>query len=115
RGLECDESEGQAFEYIEGDAYEEEAQRQWNHNPCGSQYVKQAEPHTLEWFLEVEEDRYKQYAPWMPEVMEFDKHRGERVLVIGAGIGTDLSQFAKHGAIVTDLDLSAGHLALSQE
>ena len=36
--------------------------------------------------------------------------RGEDVLEIGGGLGTDLSQFARHGARVTDLDLSAGHL-----
>src|SRR5262249_22310829 len=34
---------------------------------------------------------------------------------IGGGVGTDLSQFARHGARVTDIDLSAGHLELAQE
>ena len=37
------------------------------------------------------------------------------MLEIGGGIGTDLSQFARNGARVTDVDLSAGHLALAQE
>jgi ubiquinone/menaquinone biosynthesis C-methylase UbiE len=48
-------------------------------------------------------------------VMEFAKHAGEDVLEIGGGLGTDLAQFAKHGARVTDLDLSSGHLAHAQE
>jgi ubiquinone/menaquinone biosynthesis C-methylase UbiE len=74
-----------------------------------------AERHTLEWFLEVEGYRYREYAPWMREIMEFDRHAGERLLEIGAGIGTDLAQFAKAGAIVTDLDLSSGHLELAKE
>ena len=30
-------------------------------------------------------------------------------------MGTDLAQFATHGAVVTDLDLSAGHLQLAEE
>jgi len=47
--------------------------------------------------------------------MEFDRHRGEEVLEIGGGIGTDLAQFAKAGARVTDVDLSSGHLALARE
>ena len=98
-----------------GDAYKEQVQDQWNNNPVGTHYAKTTEPHTLEWFQEVEAHRYGVYAPWMPAVMEFDRHAGEEVLEIGGGIGTDLSQFARHGARVTDLDLSAGHLALAQE
>jgi len=98
-----------------GDAYKNETQAQWDNNPCGSQYVKEAAPHTLSWFLEVERYRYDEYAPWMAEVMEFDKHAGEKVLEIGGGIGTDLAQFARHGAHVTDIDLSRGHLKLAEE
>jgi glycosyltransferase involved in cell wall biosynthesis/ubiquinone/menaquinone biosynthesis C-methylase UbiE len=98
-----------------GDPYKDQVQNQWNNNPVGSQYVKHAQAHTLEWFLEVEAHRYGEYGPWMPQVMEFDRHNGERVLEIGGGMGTDLAQFARHGALVTDLDLSAGHLALAQE
>ena len=98
-----------------GDAYKDQVQRQWDNDPAGSHYVKGAKPHTLEWFKEVEAYRYGHYAPWMHDVMEFDQHSGHTLLEIGAGIGTDLSQFASHGAVVTDLDLSAGHLALARE
>jgi ubiquinone/menaquinone biosynthesis C-methylase UbiE len=98
-----------------GDAYKDEVQNQWDNNPCGSQYVKEAEAHTLEWFLEAERYRYVEYAPWMAETMEFSHHAGKELLEIGAGMGTDLAQFAKHGAIVTDVDLSSGHLALAKE
>jgi ubiquinone/menaquinone biosynthesis C-methylase UbiE len=51
----------------------------------------------------------------MAEVMEFDNHAGKKVLEIGGGIGTDLAQFACHGAHVTDIDLSQGHLKLAEE
>ena len=98
-----------------GDEYKDQVQNQWNNNPVGSQYVKQAAPHTLEWFLEVEAHRYGEYGPWMPETMEFSRHSGEEVLEIGGGMGTDLAQFARNGARVTDIDLSGGHLALAQE
>jgi glycosyltransferase involved in cell wall biosynthesis/ubiquinone/menaquinone biosynthesis C-methylase UbiE len=102
---------------VTGDLYKDEVQRQWDNDPAGSHYVddEQTERHTLEWFLEVERYRYREYAPWMGEIMEFDRHAGERLLEIGAGIGTDLAQFAKAGAIVTDLDLSSGHLELAKE
>jgi glycosyltransferase involved in cell wall biosynthesis/ubiquinone/menaquinone biosynthesis C-methylase UbiE len=97
------------------DTYKEEVQNQWNHNPVGTQYAKVTRAHSLEWFKEIEAHRYGVYAPWMPDVMEFDRHAGDDVLEIGGGVGTDLSQFARHGARVTDLDLSAGHLQLAQE
>jgi len=98
-----------------GDPYKDETQRQWDANPVGTQYVKGVEPRTLDWFLEIERYRFDTYAPWMREVMEFDRHAGKQVLEIGGGVGTDLAQFAKHGACVTDVDLSAGHLALAEE
>lgn len=98
-----------------GDDYKEQVQNQWNNNPVGPQYARLHRPHTLEWYQEIEAHRYGEYGPWMPEVMEFDRHRGEDLLEIGAGIGTDLSQFARHGANVTDLDLSAGHMAHARE
>lgn len=100
---------------LTGDAYKDEVQRQWDNDPAGSHYVSEADQHSLQWFMEAEAYRYGQYAPWMSSVMEFDRHRGEKVLEIGGGMGTDLAQFARGGAIVTDVDLSAGHLELARE
>jgi glycosyltransferase involved in cell wall biosynthesis/ubiquinone/menaquinone biosynthesis C-methylase UbiE len=71
--------------------------------------------HPKEYFLEAERYRYGTYAPWMPETMEFDRHGGKELLEIGGGMGTDLAQFAAHGARVTDVDLSSGHLKLAKE
>ena len=98
-----------------GDAYKGQVQNQWNNNPVGSETARSAQPYTLEWFQEVERYRYDVYAPWMPRVMEFAGHSGEQVLEIGGGMGTDLSQFARNGAIITDVDLSGGHLQIAQE
>jgi ubiquinone/menaquinone biosynthesis C-methylase UbiE len=98
-----------------GDKYKDEVQRQWNSDPAGSHYVRAAPRHTREWFEEAEAYRYGEYAPWMLDVMEFGRHAGETVLEIGGGMGTDLAQFARHGAMTTDLDLSSGHLNLARE
>jgi ubiquinone/menaquinone biosynthesis C-methylase UbiE len=104
-----------APEVASSDAYKGQAQNQWNNNPVGSETARAAQPNTLEWFHEVERYRYEIYAPWMPRVMEFAKHAGQQVLEVGGGMGTDLAQFAKNGAIVTDVDLSGGHLQIAQE
>ena len=104
-----------ADEIETGDAYKGQVQNQWNNNPVGSETARSAQPQTLDWFHEVERYRYRDYAPWMPRVMEFAEHTGERVLEVGGGMGTDLAQFARSGAIVTDVDLSGGHLQIAQE
>ena len=106
---------GRAASIETGDSYKDQVQNQWNQNPVGSQHARDAQPHTLEWFLEVERHRYGVYAPWMPEAMEFGQHAGHEVLEIGGGMGTDLAQFAANGAAVTDIDLAAGHLRLAEE
>jgi glycosyltransferase involved in cell wall biosynthesis/ubiquinone/menaquinone biosynthesis C-methylase UbiE len=100
---------------VTGDAYKDQVQHQWNNNPVGSETARGAQPQSLEWFLEVERYRYGVYAPWMLEVMEFAEHAGQQVLEIGGGMGTDLAQFARNRANVTDVDLSEGHLQLAQE
>ena len=97
------------------DVYKDEAQNQWDNDPCGSHYVKDAEWHSLAWFLEAEAYRYGEYAPWMKEIMEFAQYDGKEVLEIGGGMGADLCQFALHGARVTDVDLSIGHLSLARK
>ena len=77
--------------------------------------MKDAAPHTKEWFLEAERYRYGTYARWMRATMEFEAHRDHDVLEIGGGMGTDLAQFAQNGARVTDVDLSSGHIELAKE
>jgi len=102
-------------EVVTGDAYKEQVQNQWNNNPVGSETARSAQVHTLAWFEEVERYRYQVFAPWMPSVMEFAGQSGKQVLEVGGGLGTDLAQFAKNGALVTDVDLSAGHLQMAQD
>jgi glycosyltransferase involved in cell wall biosynthesis/SAM-dependent methyltransferase len=92
------------------DAYKRQTQEHWNAQGCGSETAGAVEPLSLDWYRDIERFRYQKYAPWMPDVMEFAEHAGEDVLEVGGGLGTDLAQFASHGAQVVDVDLSAGHL-----
>lgn len=61
-----------------------------------------------------EEERYNKY-PWLYEAAEFRHHRGERVLEIGCGTGSDLLQFARNGAEAFGIDITPEHLRLARE
>jgi SAM-dependent methyltransferase len=60
-----------------------------------------------------EEERYSIY-PWLYDAAEFRRHEGEKVLEIGCGTGSDLLQFARHGALATGVDLAAKHVELAR-
>jgi ubiquinone/menaquinone biosynthesis C-methylase UbiE len=48
-------------------------------------------------------------------LVDFDGYRGQKVLEVGCGAGTDLVRFAKGGAIVTGVDLSSSAIALARQ
>jgi SAM-dependent methyltransferase len=73
------------------------AQTHWNETPL---------------FL-TEQERYSTY-PWLYEAAEFRKHQGDKVLEVGCGTGSDLLQFAKHGALATGIDLTTKHVELAR-
>ena len=69
---------------------------------------------TKGFFDDLEAYRFEKldYLPW---VVDFEKYRGERVLEVGCGIGTDLVRFAKGGAIVTGIDLAQASIDLAKQ
>jgi 2-polyprenyl-3-methyl-5-hydroxy-6-metoxy-1,4-benzoquinol methylase len=100
------------------DPIAEEKQRardQWSRDPAGAVYGREHEFATREFFDTVERHRYAEYAPWMPEVMGFNQFAGARLLEVGCGMGTDLLQFARGGAVVTGVDLTARSIEISRQ
>jgi len=91
------------------------AQEQWGQDPCGSHYDRAHEPGTREFFDAVEQHRYQEYAPWMPQVMGFNEFPGKKLLEVGCGMGTDLLQFARGGASVTGVDLTPRSIEISRQ
>ena len=85
----------------------------WNKNPCG--IIKtEKEFGTKKFFDEVEKYRYSvEYH--IPEVAGFDNWKGKKLLEIGCGIGTDLIQFARGGAIVTGVDFSPRAVQITKD
>lgn len=90
-----------------------EVQDYWNRRPCNIRHST-AEIGTKEYFDQVERRKYL-VEPHIPSFAEFDRWKGKKVLEIGCGIGTDTINFARAGAQVTAVDLSAASLELAKK
>jgi 2-polyprenyl-3-methyl-5-hydroxy-6-metoxy-1,4-benzoquinol methylase len=69
---------------------------------------------TREYFDEVEARKYF-VEPHIPGFAEFDRWKGNRVLEIGCGIGTDTINFARAGAEVAAVELSGKSLEIAEQ
>jgi SAM-dependent methyltransferase len=70
------------------------------------------EPYSLQWFLDIENQRHSKHGRWIPKLLEFAKHSGETLLGLGHGLGTDWAQYARHGANVIVCSAAAPQLEL---
>ena len=85
----------------------------WDRRPCNVRHSP-APLGSREYFDQVEARRYF-VEPHIRRFAEFERWRNKRVLEVGCGIGTDTINFARAGAIVTAVDLSAESLALARQ
>jgi SAM-dependent methyltransferase len=76
----------------------------WNERPCNIRHSSK-ELGTREYYNEVEAKKYKA-EPHIPDFADFEQWKGERVLEIGCGIGTDTTNFCRAGADYTGIDLT---------
>lgn len=91
----------------------ETVQHYWDARPCNIRHsAKQVG--SKEYFDEVEARKYL-VEPHIPAFAEFERWRGKRVLEVGCGIGTDSVNFARAGAQVTAVDLSAESLRIARQ
>ena len=84
----------------------------WNNRPCNVRH-SDLPVGTREYFDEVESKKFRA-EPHIPAFCEFDRWQGQRVLEIGAGIGTMAINFARAGADYTGVELSDVSLDLTR-
>jgi SAM-dependent methyltransferase len=85
----------------------------WNRRPCNLRHSA-APVGSRTYFDEVEARKYF-VEPHIPGFAQHRRWSGLRVLEIGCGLGTDTINFARAGAQVTAVDLSAKSLELARQ
>lgn len=85
----------------------------WDRKPCGSAHTTAPEG-TSDYFRQVEQRRYE-LEPFIEDYADFESTRGQRVLEIGVGLGTDFVRFARAGATAVGVDLTETAVSLVRE
>jgi ubiquinone/menaquinone biosynthesis C-methylase UbiE len=90
---------------------QEEVKQFWNSKPCDSE-LSRKNPSTKEYFLDIENERYKYQTHILSLLSKIDWH-GKKVLEIGTGVGTDARRIIEYGGIYTGINVDAGSVALT--
>ena len=69
---------------------------------------------TRAFFDDLDDYRFDKLR-YLPHVVDFSGFRGQRLLEVGCGIGTDLVRFARGGARVTGVDLAQTAIDLARK
>jgi ubiquinone/menaquinone biosynthesis C-methylase UbiE len=82
----------------------------WEEGPCGADHAS-AEEGTPEFFAQVAAER-DALEPFIADYADFASTKGQRVLEIGVGVGSDFIRFARAGADASGVDLTDHAIAL---
>jgi SAM-dependent methyltransferase len=82
----------------------------WEREACGEIHSDQPEG-APEFYAEVEARR-EELEPHIASFADFEGARGERLLEIGVGLGTDFLRFVRAGAVATGVDLTERAIGL---
>jgi ubiquinone/menaquinone biosynthesis C-methylase UbiE len=82
------------------------------HEPLRSGVNRDGDVLSLQWYHGLQTVRHQRQGRWMSALLEFGRHAGERLLGLGAGLGSDLVEYAAAGAEVVVACPSAQQMAL---
>jgi len=85
----------------------------WNHRIHDLEMTDQPVG-TKAFFDDLDEYRFDKLH-YLPQLVDFSSFKGQRLLEVGCGIGTDLVRFAKGGARVTGVDLAQTAIDLARK
>ena len=91
----------------------DEIQRYWDHRIHDLEMTDEPVG-TLAFFDDLDDYRFDKLR-YLPQLVDFAAFRGQRLLEIGCGIGTDLVRFARGGATVTGVDLAPTAIDLARK
>jgi SAM-dependent methyltransferase len=91
----------------------DEIQHYWNHRIHDLEMTDHPVG-TLAFFDDLDDYRFDKLR-YLPQLVDFSAYRGQRLLEVGCGIGTDLARFARGGARVTGVDLAATAIDLARK
>jgi SAM-dependent methyltransferase len=85
----------------------------WNHRIHDLEMTDQPVG-TKAFFDDLDEYRFDKLH-YLPQLVDFSSFKGQRLLEVGCGIGTDLVRFARGGARVTGVDLAETAIDLARK
>jgi ubiquinone/menaquinone biosynthesis C-methylase UbiE len=91
----------------------DQIQRYWNERIHDLEMTRH-QVGTREFFDDLDDYRFDKLH-YLPRLVDFAAYRGQRLLEVGCGIGTDLVRFARGGAVVTGVDLSTTAIELAKQ
>ncbi|HUI65292.1 MAG TPA: class I SAM-dependent methyltransferase, partial [Bacteroidota bacterium] len=85
----------------------------WDRTPCGTRDLAGLTEGSREFFNRLEAERQAR-EEFIERFAQFSRWRGQRVLEVGVGAATDFIRFARAGAVLSGIDLTAHAVELAE-